>query len=108
MGSVETGFILGCIYFGSILAVDLSCSFLSAIGEVCSITITEVFGQIFNIFFASAKIWVVFIEVGLDLRLLVELSGSIVSSSEEEVYVSETIEESTSESVDSLDLVNSQ
>merc|ERR1712048_467431 len=87
---------------------DASDFVLSAGSELRGVTSTEVWCKSSNILFAGANVWPGLINQALDLCLLSELSSGVVSSSEELPDVDKTIEESASESVNTLDLVISQ
>jgi len=93
-------------------------SYSEVLTDWCSVAGLELVGGFFvtskelaeliNVLDASASIWPVFIEFGLDFFFLAELSGSEVNSSDEVIDVDSTGGNSTSQSIQTLDHVFAQ
>lgn len=65
----------------------------------------HVFRERGNILIAGANIWVILIDLFLDLGLLTKLSSGVVNSSNKQVSLDEAVEEGASQSVNTIDHV---
>ena len=84
-------------------STDRSCASLEIFGWAWAAA--HVFRERGNIFIAGAKIWVILIDLFLDLGLLTKLSSGVVNSSNKQVSLDEAVEEGASQSVNTLDHV---
>merc|ERR1712032_318687 len=74
-------------------------------GGVVAVT-SEVFAEFCNIVRAGADVWLSLVDVALEITGVTELSSSVVDGSHQEISLDETVQESASESIDTLDNVD--